>query len=166
MKKIGSLVAAILLSLTVFAKDEAARLIANPKTGWVTGTRSLSAYVSLHPMGGYHEVFLFKGNVPIGYAEDVTAFFFYGNGIVYSASAIYGSKPGIYFFDSSNRFHLALLKGATNRDYQIIRVDSQRGELTYSELPIDEPDASPESHRLNYSALIHRETSNGDRKAR
>jgi hypothetical protein len=141
--------------LSILARDPPApRLIVHPKPGRFGGNNMLSVYISVHPMGGYKELFVFKDGLPIGYAEDITSFFFYRNGIIYAASAVYGRSPGIFFFDPINRYHIPLLRGDSSHGYEITKVSERRDELTYSAVPPEPPGSPGVSHQLNYSALV------------
>src|SRR5438132_2387990 len=129
-----SLVLQILVYMAAATVDGTGEQVvqASDKIGWVaSANKPFRLFCRTNAAGGFREIYVFRGDEPVFYARDVTAYLWVNSRVIYSASPIYG-KSGIFIIDPKTEIESTILEGASG-DYI--------GLSSYS----------PSSHRLKYT---------------
>lgn len=108
------------LALSAFCAAHGPEIKAVDKLGWMAAShKPLRLLCRISAAGGFRELYIFRGDDPVFYARDVTAYLWQNGKVIYSASPIYG-KSGIFVVDPVLEIESAIVNGSKD-DYIVLQ---------------------------------------------
>jgi hypothetical protein len=129
---------------------------ATEAVGWFKSSQKPFRLVCrVNAAGGFRELYVFRGNDPVFYARDVTAYLWQNGKVIYSASPLYG-KSGIFIIDPSLEIQSTVIDGARNEYIVLQTYNAASHRVKYETRPLDTAkhnDGPAANHEVEVSDL-------------